>query len=421
MKAKLAIGERHLGGFMAQLKELTSSIAGAQQAARLLGAECATVVPEVPARLAADAGDLAAHLTGIATLAHKVAGIARSVQGKIAIVLGALQVGDSTRQRLEHVVSALQLADGQLIEGRADPAVAGHVDRLLAAQLDATMADFSRETAAMLASLADLVPDTFDLLDLIAEQGNGGTRSFLTRLDLDITDVERLTTRLREAESRATTMIGIIAKTIAELSERLFGVCRIQMDVQDIATNTRLLCGRHGHIGRAVSVIAAEVDAYAIRLGRPTASIARAIVELGAIEELARSSGAQEERDMGETLGNALTVVRRACQRTEQVSTEGSDDVRTLTDLLERTRQELAEELAVKGVMEAAAQSLRLRNPTIEATEAAEAFLRTLLPEIANLYTMASEREIHLSFLVPGMSLPTASAAIDDDDDDGLF
>lgn len=423
MTVKLDACDLHLRGFMDRLRELATAIASVQQADRLLAAESGKVVPEVPARLAGDAEDLAAHLGGISTLARKVSAIARSVQGKIAVVLGALQVGDSTRQRLEHIVSALQLAEVSPGDGPPDPIVTGHVDRLLAAQLEAAMADFTREIAAMLASLADLAPDAGGLLELIAEQGDGGTRSFLARLDLDITDVERLTARLRDADGRARTMTGIISSTVAELSEGLAGVHRIRVDVQDIATNTRLLCQRHGSVGRAVSVIATEVDVYAGRLSGPTTSIAQAISRLGSIEDSARGPDEEDSRDIGETLADVLAVVRRACQRTEQVLSEGGDDTRSLIDLLAHTRAELSGELTSSDVMEAAARTLSLRSPSTALAESAEAPLRALLPQIARLYTMASEREVHAAFLLPGMETVAAASpsAEEDEDDDGLF
>lgn len=425
MIGKLAAGEQHLAGFIARLKELTDAVASVRQADRLLAGESAKVVPEVPARLASDAVELAGHLAGVATLASAVAAIARSVQGKVAVVLGALQVGDSTRQRLEHVVSALQLVEARAArgDGAGHAAVIGHVDRLLAAQIDAALADFTRETTAMLTSLAELGPDTGRLLALIAEQDDGGTRAFLERLDRGITEVERVTTRLREAEGRSRTMVGIITETVGELSDRLTSVQRIRLDVQDIATNTRLLCRHHGVIGKAVSVIATDVDSYTVRLGGATVSVSDAIARLGGVEASLRGENRGDgDRDMGAMLAAALAVVRHACQRSEEAAVDGGDNARQLIDLLDHVGDELARELSVKTMMEAASQTLAYRTPELDMTDEADAALRVLLPEIAKLYTMASERGVHASFLLPGMAVAAVpSAVVDDDDDDGLF
>lgn len=423
MATKLSVGESELAGFIAQLKDLMRSVADVQQADRLLAAESATVVPEIPARLAGDAAALAAHLAGVAVVARTVAAIARRVQGKVAVVLGALQVGDSTRQRLEHVVAALQLLEACGGAAPPDPAVAGHIDRLLAAQIEGARDDFARDTAAMLASLADLVPETDQLLALIVEQGDGGGRDFLDRLERGIADVERVTGRLRDAERQSTAMVGIITDTVAGLTRRLAKVQRIRLQVQDIATNTRLLCRRHGTIGKAVAVIAVEVDVYAHRLAGTTECVARVIADLKAVEAAlldAADAQASGGRDMGDTLAAALAVVRDACQRTGLVSMEGSDDARHLGALLMATMQELEREDAVTAALGRAAGTLAGRTPPAPMTPGAEATLRELLPRIGAMYTMAQERTIHAAFLLPGMD-GVGAPVVDDDDDDGLF
>ena len=430
MSVKLGVGEQQLAGFMAQLKALMASVASVQQADRLLAAERDRVDPEIPTRLARDAAALSAHLVGVATLARRVASIARSVQGKVAVVLGALQVGDSTRQRLEHVVSTLQLVEAHAVDRPSDPAVVGHIDRLLAAQIEATILDFVRDTTAMLTSLADLGPDTVNLQKLVAEQGDDGGRDFLTRLEQGITDVDRITTRLRDADHRSRTMVAIITDTVADLSARLVSVQGIRVNVQDIATNMRLLCRRHGTTGRAVSVIAKEVDHYASRLGCVTGNVALAIDDLGGIQASLRTDvgtgtdpadGENGGRDMGDTLTSALAVIREACQRTEHVTTEGGDDARQLTDMLVDIGVELKRELAVADVMQAAADTLACRTPPVPLTEESAATLALLLPEIGRFYTMVQERVVHADFLLPGMETVAAEIADADDDDDGLF
>ena len=116
MGQRLATGEEHLEGFLAKLKELSGSVGSVQQAGRLLAAEARKILPAVPQRLTRDADALNGHLGDVASMARQVAEIARTVQGRVATMLGALQVGDSTRQRLEHVVSGLQLLDGQVVQ-----------------------------------------------------------------------------------------------------------------------------------------------------------------------------------------------------------------------------------------------------------------------------------------------------------------
>lgn len=419
MTEKLADGDAHLAGFIERLKALMAAVASERRGDRLLAEESAKVLPAVPLRLAADAADLSGYLGGVAVLAKTVAAIARSIQAKVAVVLGAMQVGDSTRQRLEHVVAALQIVE---IRGvAAEPAAAAHVERLLAAQVDAALADFTRETGAMLRSLADLVPDTRRLLDLITGQDGGGGRILLARIDQGIGDVERVTTRLREAERRSREMVALITDTVRDLSHRLASVRRIRLDMQDIATNTRLLCRRHGTIGKAVAVIAVEVDALTARLGEATDGVGQAIARLGDIEASLRGEDDPDVRDIGEVLASALAVIRHACHRVEDVAGIGGDDARQLITLLDGVADELGGELAVRDAIAAAAGAIARRTPPADLTDDAAAMLATLLPAIAAMYTMASEREVHAGFVLPGMAAPAPPADADDEDDDGLF
>lgn len=422
MTARLTVGEEELRGFITQLKVLLTAIASVQQADRLLAVESGKILPRIPERLNDDAAELAVYLTRVATLARGVAGIAVDVQQKVAVVLCALQVGDRTRQRLEHVASALQIVDTHGDRQPLDAATSWHLNQLFAAQLEAVSTDFTEEAGAMLESLTGIAPDIAKLRAMIVEQGTGDGRTFLTRLEHGITDVERVTTRLRDAERHSATMVATITDTVAELTRRLVSVQRIRLQVQDMATNTRLLCRRHGTTGKAVSVIATEVDANASYLGAITANVAKAISDLSAIEgSLCADSGGAVARDMGDTLADALRIVRHACQRTEESTMAGGDDAQALADLLRSTGADLDKELSLTTVIQDLASALTHRAPASPMTEIAVGELAILLPEIGRLYTMVQERVVHDRYLLPGMASTILEAADDDDDDDGLF
>ncbi len=424
MGTRLGFGERELAGFLTRLKDLTAAVATSQQSDRMLAAECAKVVPAVPERLAADATELEAHLGKVGGIAGRVGTIARHVQGRIAVILGALQVGDSTRQRLEHAVSALQMLDACGLA--SDGAAARHVRRLLSAQTDAAAADFVAQTDALIASLGDIVPSAGELSALIAEQAGEDGRAFLLRLEQGIGEVERLTAQLRTAQASSNAMTVVIADAVSELTGRIDSVERIKLDVQDIATNTRLLCRRHGTIGKAVAVIATEVDMYATSLGRITRDVASTIQVLGGIDVTLRSGGegdgAGGGRDTGETLANALSIIRHACQQSDGIALQGSDDATQLIALLEQVAMELAGEAQVGTEMSAAAVALRGGDDggALSGHDDDPA-LRELLVAIGGLYTMAQERETHAAFLLPGMDVTPAASIDDEDDDDGLF
>ncbi|MDJ0276261.1 hypothetical protein QLH51_05530 [Sphingomonas sp. 2R-10] len=427
MGQRLAAGEEHLEGFLAKLKELSGSVGSVQQAGRLLAAEARKILPAVPQRLTRDAGALHSHLGDVASMARQVATIARTVQGRVATMLGALQVGDSTRQRLEHVVSALQLLDSaphDLTDPADQAEVNGVVHHLLAALLETSANDFDRDAALLLESLNALQPDTASLLDLIDDDAGGNGRPFLIQIEEAVGEVAVITVQLQEADQRSASMLDLITDTVRELTGRLEQLQRVQFNVQDIATNTRLLCRRHGELGKAVSVVASEVDIYAHSLGNAMRGIGQPINELAEVNTtLMIKRGDAGDRDMGTKLAQALVVIREGCQRTDLAVREGGDDARQLMELLTIAGDEIGAELKLGATMRQAAAVLA-STPTVDAPgDPAMAALGDLLPRITALYTMAQERDVHAAcvpacFAVVG----TAAAAVeDDDDDDGLF
>ncbi|KQN71725.1 hypothetical protein [Sphingomonas sp. Leaf62] len=421
MGQRLAAGEEHLEGFLAKLKELSGSVGSVQQAGRLLATEAKKILPAVPKRLTHDADALHGHLGNVAAMAREVASIARTVQGRVATMLGALQVGDSTRQRVEHVVSALQLLDGLTLAEPVQEEVTGVVHHLLAALLEASSVDFDRDASLLVASLKALQPDTHGLLTLIEDDGGSNGRPFLMQIDQAVGEIAILTGQLQEADQRSASMLGLITETVDELTGRLEHLQRVQFNVQDIATNTRLLCRRHGDLGKAVSVVAGEVDIYAHSLGNAMRGIGQPIHELAEVNAaLATKRDNSIGGDMGAKLAQALTVIREGCQRTDMAVREGGDDARQLIELLTITGDEIGAELALGATMRQAAIVLSASTLSPDLSDDTLATLGTLLPQIATLYTMAQERDIHAANVPPGFAV--ASAVIEEDeDDDGLF
>ena len=429
MGERLGLGEQHLDAFLAKLKELLAGVGGVQQAERLLAAECARVVPAVPLRLVADAADLRAHGARQADMARGVAGIARDMQQRIAIVLGALQIGDITRQRLEHVVAALEmLAARDRAEG-ANPVIEAiardHIHRLLAAQLQASGADFEREAALLLDSLTAMGPDTARLLQMIEAESDGDGRTFLQRLEQGIAEVDSVTAQLHAASEQSQTMAAIIATTVEELTARLGKLRRIRLDVQHMATNTRLLGRRFGTLGKAVSVIAVEIDVYAGRLGSAMDGLSVPVATLSAASgDIRDAFGDTGNDDAGQALATALATIRRGCQRSEQGVSKGGDDARQFVEALQIACDDLSRELAVAGVMDEVAEALFPSAEPVDVPDEATDAVRDALTTIAALYTMASERAVHAAFLLPGMDAappPPAIAATDDDLFDDAF
>ncbi|MBC9032611.1 hypothetical protein IAG41_09425 [Sphingomonas sp. JC676] len=425
MFARFDAGDGHLKGFMTTLQELVGGVATVQRSARLIAAECAKVIPLVPDRLADDALELQAHQVSIADSAAGVRSIAREVQGRVAVILGALQIGDISRQRLEHMVAALQLLNARRLEAEqtaAARALESHILALIEAQLADVAADLDRETGLLVNALGELGPHTGELVSLIDESDAGREgHAFLHRLERGFTDIDVLTEQLRAGTSKTLTMTAVVIDTMNDLTTRLDAVRLVRADVQDIAVRARLHGERLGTAGRSVAIVAEEIGSCADRLDQAVNGVGWAIRELGAVSVSIRHRHETAlETDPGPKLAWSLALIREACRRTDQGIGEGGIDARELIQTLDDAGSRLADELELAATISGFVRTLReLGGQVAEIEGTDQAPLRTILQEIEAMYTMAREREVHRAFLLPGMELMAATQS--DTLDDGLF
>ncbi|WP_028967091.1 hypothetical protein [Sphingomonas phyllosphaerae] len=416
MEGKLDSGRRELKQFEQELASFGTVVRDVKEADDLLADECRKVPATVPGELSGNADVLERHLESTAKMARDVRAIMQKVQAEVARILGAIQVGDSVRQRVEHCAAILRAAQAE----PNTPGASAHLSRLVAAQMAGIAEDFRREMGALVGSLAQLGPLAEGLMKIVAAQAQGEESEALGKLQSGIAGLGHVTGRLSEADRQLEGLTAFVANTIADLSRGLGRIQRIAMDVQDISTNTRLLCRRHGIIGRAVAVIATEVNPCATRLTRLSSDIERVVQSLGMLD--LRPEGAGGAGGSTGALDDALAVVRSACETSDHAMSSGGDEARRIIATLQEDVGALQHEQGFADQLDVGAVVLNRQAMATELSAADEEVLRRLLPWAAGLYTMASEREIHAGFLLPGMEQPAAPPPpAFDDDDDGLF
>ncbi|MEH3124211.1 MAG: hypothetical protein PGN16_19980 [Sphingomonas phyllosphaerae] len=417
MEGKLDSGRRELKQFAQDLNSFGTVIRDVQAADDLLANECRKVPPTVPDELSGNADVLERHLVATAAMARDVRAIMQRVQGEVARVLGAIQVGDSVRQRVEHCIAILRAAETEV--DAPPPGARAHLARLVAAQMTGIAVDFRREMGALVDALARLGPLAGELMAIIDAQVSGEESQALVQLQRGIADIGHVTGRLYEADHQLEALTAFVANTIADLSRGLARIQRIARDVQDISTNTRLLCRRHGIVGRAVAVIASEVNPCAGRLDRLSNDIERVVQSLA---QLDLRPAAEADGGSTRALDDALAVVRSACETSDQAVSHGGGEAQRIIATLQRDVGGLQRGLGFADTLDEGAAVLDRQSADVPLTAGDEDALHRLLPWAATLYTMACEREIHAAFLLPGMEAAAPPPAADMfDDDDGLF
>lgn len=437
MVAKLEQAERQVDEFEAEIAQLGQGIRDMAVADTLLGRECAAVIPRVPQKLAADALTLQELQGSSAALAEQIAELARDIRGKVAVALGALQIGDITRQRLEHISESIALLDGHVAASGDAPAtgryLVDHVTALAAAQAADTVADFLREAETLAGSLSGIAPDAARLAEMRQGGGSGGDiQQVLQRLEQDIGGVANVTRQLCAAEADSAKLGHATSRAADSLLDRLKAVNRIQKDVEQMAWNTALQCRGLGADGRGLAVISEEIQSFSRRLAGIWEMVSQSFDR---IDSAARTIGdaqtGEAVPDTNAMLLQSLQAIKDGGIRMAESLSGVDQDALQIGAMLHDTTGDIGGDAEIGAALTRAVQGLAdlaravENQPEAEMAEPAQQALSALMDEIAARYTMAREREIHRTFRPAGANddLPEPAAAEDDDDlfDDGLF
>jgi len=434
MQRQLEAGEDQIAGLGKKLSELNASLGEMETNDRWLLRECAKVVPQVPDRLASDAAGLREQQVRLCALATEVRGIAQAIQGNVAAVLSAIQIGDITRQRLEHVLYGCQLLDTHLStrdEGPEDDGTRHHLLRLLSAQLFDTADDFSEQTSRLITSLRDMGPQAAQLVSFSKGKDSlSESRVFLRRVEAGIAQADAVTLQLRNADRQVESVVTLIIDTVQDLEDRARKVSDLRIDVQQMAINIGLRCRHSEKIGRPVIVIANEIRSYADKLDSSTSGIIDAAGKLGSVSLAMQDQGEKQGFQSEDALARSVTAIGEGAQLTEKAMAIAGTEANEIVAMLQDIGNELGSSLALQQMIITLGETLAaLAGPETPLDEVAQDHpARLLMEQLGRSYTMAQEREIHDQFLLPGMAAIFSAAAsgtvdLDDDDlfDDALF
>lgn len=399
----ISAGRAQLDEFGRDLDSLGALIGTALAHENELEGRCAEVLPAVPLQLAADAVTLAEHHKRVAAVAAEVSAIARGVQSKVGLALCGLQIGDTARQRVEHVETGLEILERRRLAGEANAEADGVVLAMLAAQLDDTVDSFDREVEKISASLAGVAGDAHKLLQLrdAARGGGAGEKGGdLARLETSLGEAMALVREMGAAEAAALEVGRSAESTAAGLAQRINSIREIKTSIHSMALNANLKCGRLGDVGKPLSVVAVELRQYADVLGDTAGQAETILVGLAGNAEAQVEVGGGSAA-VGALLETAAAPIREAERKVgaelASMAAQGDAVIQVLTQAMAR----LNFQAEVSGVLLAAADGLRpAETADVAALEGpAAAALTEVMAEIGKHYTMMRERQIHAAFV----------------------
>ncbi len=338
----------------------------------------------------------------------------QQIGAKIGQCVMALQVGDSTRQRIEHVHFALTLAaakveaDGALADSEwPDPAhLAARMCRLQALQLDGALDEFMREMDSVSVSLRSVGDDAAALAgqgrSLFGASRRGGG-SFLEGLERKLAAARAIITESRRARTivdRAATAVG---DTMADLHQRTSGLSQIVVDVTMIGTNAVLKSSRLGDRGKGLNIIAQELRNYAARIVEGIHELPPALSEVVSFVERFSEAGRSHDSERLTTLDERLTAAIGTFNANGKEMTAALDRLGGEADgvriLLERAVAMLDAHENIGATLRSAAAAVDELSQEIGASDVESQEVDASLDELLRAkYTMASERQIHDGF-----------------------
>lgn len=387
-------------------------------------------VPAIVERLSRNMSELMAHRRHLAGLAEKVGGLARTIQTKVGTTLSAMQIGDITRQRIEHCQSAFDILAGYLDapEGRALSAddrtrLSLAVRHLVASQLRQIVADFDRESATIVSTIVGFNADIAELLALYAEMepGDGAAGNSVIRvLEADVATARQVVTSIEAAAGKANELsLGTLA-TVRELVEAIEVIKLVRTDIQYMALNTNLRCSKLGEEGRAINVVTAELRGFSSTLDETAQKILEALQTLQAEAERLGEIGTDMPTDgtLDGRLEAAVSSIRDVGNRMEAdmeaLGTRSRDVANKVTASMARLdyKADLGDVLS-----RCAEEAAELAWAPLPASDPLDIVLSDVGGRIAKLYTMASERDVHARIFpsAPAAANPAETQASDDD------
>lgn len=422
---RIEAGHQEMDAVERALHGLLREIEAAILRADVLEEGCATLIPAVPDRLTASAATMAAHRGQVASAVTEAGALARDVRQKVSRVLAALQVGDSTRQRIEHVQQGIAMLDTDApgLDGEAVMRVRAVAGALLKAQLEAALADFNRETQQIGIGLNGLAKDAAALVrlrELAYGKNSGDSDGILRALEQRVGDALALVNEIEQAASLAQATGVQAAGAVRTLFERLEAILAIKSDVLYMALNTTLKSARLGESGLPLGIIAKELRGHADELDVAATACAAALGELTTTAAaLARQPEAAADQSAGTALTEAMARIHTAGEKTERDVAVLTGQGETVMALLTRSTQQLGLQDEIGAAVQEVVRRLgELGALAVGCEDDIRAPVAALFDQLGARYTMAQEREIQQavaeSFGVPAAVADVAAAVLED-------
>jgi len=341
-------------------------------------------------------------------------------------IVMSLQSEDIARQRLEHVQEAIRRVAASLDTGESVESCAG-ILALQRSQLVSTrdlLADAIKTIQTGLQSLNPRIQELVSRTAELARQSDEDGSSFAAMIE---NGLETISTVFKQCSLSAKSVVSIVDSVVPSAEQMTSGAHaleEIESSIHLISLNATIKTAHLGSKGDAMGVIATEVYSIAQDIGVDTRAVLDGLCAISDALRKIRSEEAVSESSLimngdGDVVSNELSGLSESIRSSSQEMTVGLNQVRQMAEEL---CAELGRgcELAVQaeGIMEIFDQQLRKFDEALEKLGYTDAMAAATTGERAGdlsaLYSMESERKLHLE--VFGGELAAAGSSANSDD-----
>ncbi|WP_407158165.1 chemotaxis protein [Bradyrhizobium sp. STM 3557] len=364
----------------------------------------------VAAGLVSARSELKVQQVGGARLTEMAATAASRIASAITEAVMALQSGDATRQRLEHISQGLgrmpQPAPNLMLEASAAAAAAAWlIGQLQAEQLKDTKRAFDQDLARTVSALGAIMCDAGGLVAQSRAIYGGESEdasSFLAVVKQRLSQASNLIAACEQSGVSVDNALSVVTETVGRFREAISGLGDAVGDIILIGMNASLRAARAGAKGNAFVVIANELKAAADQMSagahrlRPVLDRIETLV--GELRERRAKGNAAELARLEPAVLNALQEVEAGNEQLVGLMTRLARESAAFDELLGRARDRMTALDQASAALPALAAAIAAQNaaPPLPLLSAAD---ESLLGELFTRYTMEREREVHRDVL----------------------
>lgn len=380
-------------------------------------------IPSLIAGLKRNAGLINQQNTEMAHIADEVKRIAQAIQMKIASVLSALQIGDITRQRIEHIQSTMMMLDefcageesSELSQAEKE-SLQDAIFHLCHAQMVETATQFQTDCGRILTSITSFTDDAAQILrlrDELVSKLMSGDSNIYQQMEEGVAEACGLSAHVQQSSSEADEVVRSVTQNAKELLRGIEVLRGIKTEIHYMALNSNLHCSKLGDSGKPVAVVSGEMRIFAAKLETPADAI---VAELTSVEEATKILAERSDgltSDISTPLQEVLETIRSAKDQIDlgvnALAEEGQQVFSKITSAV--IKLDFESELGDSFTACCDIASQLAKGSDLSPASFAEKF-DSLNAKIYKIYTMAQERDIHLSCLPAPQFLTQADSEV---------